>query len=586
MDAPASLLPNGRVLFGASLGPAADRPGRTQFMEFSPDTGSLAKVPGPPDFEISGRSRLLLLPSGQVLFSSKGGLQLYTPDEGPQDVRRPMLHPDAVPQTIAVGSSIRIGDDAWTPTGPRFVRVRHRHTGELAYCPTSSYLGIVGAAGMASAMTDVFFPASLLPGPSDMVVVADGIASEPVAINLTSVGLLPIWASATPLNVPPGSASRGDDRFVAADLDGDGHVEIVIVNNVDGWTGVLKWDGAELGPAWASPSPLNGPAGSWSRGDDRFVAADLDGDGRVEIVVANGKDGWTGMLRWDGAALGLAWASPSPLNGPAGEWKRGRDNFTAADVDGDGRAEIVVANSRDGWTGVLKWDGASLGLVSASARPQRGPARNWRRGRDRLIAADLDGDGQVEIVVANEADGWTSVLKWNGLALAPLWATPSPLSGPAGDWSRGDDDLIAADVDGDGRVEIVIANRKDGWTGLLRWNGAALGLAWASASPLQGPAGDWRRGEDSFTAADVDGDGRVEIVIANEVDGWTGVLKWNGAALVLVWASPSPLDGPAGSWRRGLRDTFIAADVDHDGRVETVVANRTDGWAGLAKWMQ
>jgi hypothetical protein len=38
---------------------------------------------------------------------------------------------------------------------------------------------------------------------------------------------------------------------------------------------------------------------------------------------------------------------------------------------------------------------------------------------------------------------------------------PSPLTGPAGDWDRIDDFLVAADVDGDTQIELVIANNSD-----------------------------------------------------------------------------------------------------------------------------
>lgn len=169
-------------------------------------------------------------------------------------------------------------------------------------------------------------------------------------------------------------------------------------------------------------------------------------------------------------------------------------------------------------------------------------------------------------------------------ALALVQGSTSLHGGAAGNWKPGRDSFIAADVDGDGQVEIVIAGDADGWTGVLKWDGAVLALVSTNTRPLDRPMTKWRNGQDSYTAADVDGDGRVEIVIAGEF-GSTEVLKWSGGALLPMWMSFSPLDGPAGSWRRGP-DTFIAADVDHDGAVETVVANNNDGWAGLLKWMQ
>jgi hypothetical protein len=162
-----------------------------------------------------------------------------------------------------------------------------------------------------------------------------------------------------------------------------------------------------------------------------------------------------------------------------------------------------------------------------SPSPLKGPAGNWNRGIDLLTAADVDGDKLVEIVIANNTDDWTGVLKWQGGALVPIWMSPSPLKGPAGNWNRGIDLLTAADVDGDKLVEIVIANNTDNWTGVLKWQGGVLAPIWMSPSPLIGPVGDWNRGNDIFTAADVDGNGHVDIVIANDSTDWTGVLTWN-----------------------------------------------------------
>ncbi|WP_300611801.1 alpha/beta fold hydrolase [Trebonia sp.] len=70
-----------------------------------------------------------------------------------------------------------------------------------------------------------------------------------------AAGLLPVWMSGTPLQGPAGDWNRGVDGFVAADVDGDGETEIVIYNNTDLWTGVLKWQNGALGPIWMSPRP-------------------------------------------------------------------------------------------------------------------------------------------------------------------------------------------------------------------------------------------------------------------------------------------------------------------------------------------
>jgi C1A family cysteine protease len=414
-----------------------------------------------------------------------------------------------------------------------------------------------------------------------------GIDAGMWAINGIAVttGLVPEWMVPSPISGPAGSWSRGPDIFTAADVDHDGRVEIVIANNNNGWTGLLKWNGSAMAPVWMVPSPIKGPAGSWSRGPDIFTAADVDHDGKVELVIANDSNGWTGVLKWNGSAMAPVWMIPSPIKGPAGSWSRGADIFTAADVDGDGEVEIVIANNANGWTGVLKWNGSAMAPVWMVPSPIAGPPGSWARGPDTFIAADVDGDGKAEIVVANNTDHWTGVLKWNGSALAPVWMIPSPINGPAGSWSRGADSFTAADVDHDGKVEIVVANNSNGWTGVLKWNGSALAPVWMVASPIVGPAGQWARGPDILTAGDVDGDGKAEIVIANNSDDWTGVLKWNGSALAPVWMIPSPITGPIGTWNRGP-DSFTAADTNGDGCDQIVIANNSNGWTGVLMWNQ
>lgn len=166
----------------------------------------------------------------------------------------------------------------------------------------------------------------------------------------------------------------------------------------------------------------------------------------------------------------------------------------------------------------------------------------WNRQDDDVLhaALDLDGDGSQEIPIVNLRTMWTGVLKWSNGALHVPWASASPIDG----WNRSNSDrFLPADVDGDGRQEIVIANNDDGWTGVLKWESGALRVVWASPSPID----QWNRHADYFTSNDIDQDGCDEVAIANFNDGWLGVLKWENGRLHVLWASPSPITGPAGS---------------------------------------
>jgi hypothetical protein len=343
--------------------------------------------------------------------------------------------------------------------------------------------------------------------------------------------------SNTPLTGPAGNWDRQrKDVFAPADVDGDGQTEIVIFNNFnddpnnpDCWTGVLKWQGGALVPIWMTNTSLTGPV-NWDRAPgDEFIVADVDGDGQAEILLANTGFLTTGILKWQDGALVPIWASGTPLPGPAGKWDRGSlDGFYALDINGDGRQEIVIYNP-EGPFGVLAWEGGALVPIFKS------PGAGWHRRWDRFTFADVDGDRQEETAIYHDGSfgGATQVVKWINGALTPIWAQDSPLTGPGGSWTRGDDRFPAADLDGDGQVELVIWAAEDyGNTGVLKWQDGALQLIWMKGYPLSGPAGDWDRGpEDVFVAADVDGDLHQEIVIFNNnldhPDLYTGVLKWN-----------------------------------------------------------
>jgi hypothetical protein len=361
--------------------------------------------------------------------------------------------------------------------------------------------------------------------------------------------LEPVWVDTTGTLMGPASGwIRGPaDVFVSADVDGDGQAEIVIYNNnVDAyddlWTGVLKWQGGVLEPVWVNTSgTLTGPAGDWVREEHDwafgFINADIDGDSQQEVVVYNELTNWTAVLKWQGGALEPVWMNTSGiLTGPVEDWFRaGDDHFLAADVDGDNQTEIIVYGDAVAWTGVLKWqDGALQPVwVNTSGTLTAPDGQVWTRdaGADWFAAGDLDGDRQQEVVIDNILEGWTGGLKWQGGALQPVWVnTSGTLTGPAGDWNRGDvDNFLPADVDGDRHVEVVIWAAKDyGDTGLLNWQNGGVQLIWKKGYPLSGPGGDWDRGpDDVFITADVDGDLQQEIVIYNVSDLWTGVLKWN-----------------------------------------------------------
>jgi hypothetical protein len=167
--------------------------------------------------------------------------------------------------------------------------------------------------------------------------------------------------------------------------------------------------------------------------------------------------------------------SNTPLTGPVPNWNWDRgpaDVFLPADVDGDGQQEIVIYNA-DLYSGVLKWQDGALQLIWLGYTPLTGPVTWDVTAADMRSPADVDGDGQDEIVIYNDLGdvAGTGLLKWQNGALQPIWKSTGPLTGPHNTWDRGIGDLVfALDVDGDHQQEIAIYNIDDLRTGVLKWN--------------------------------------------------------------------------------------------------------------------
>lgn len=275
------------------------------------------------------------------------------------------------------------------------------------------------------------------------------------------------------------------------------------------------------------PAP---PAFEWSRCPAGYcdtgwyaspAAGDVDGDGQVEVI-------WGGyrLMAVDGSSGALEWTWP-----PSGDRGRLWPSPAIADVDGAGGLEIVIANG-SGEVVVLDGEGDPLPAFPADPFPS-GEARS-------LAVADLDGDGDQEIAVARafgtDDDQWT-VLEHSGVERAG-WPQHTGAS-PGYSWGCYNQNLAAADLDGDGRREIVatsdvhyLATFTDG--GIERKASALFGLP-------GGIAKDWSQVGVHFDQT-------------WDIQGWADC------------DAPTPV-----KWRPNLADSApVVADLDRDGTPEIV----------------
>jgi hypothetical protein len=191
-DGPAALLINGNVLCAASS--SAGPP--SYFFEF--DGTNLNPVDGPPEasVELPFESRMLVLPTGQVFFvGATTNIEIYTPSGTYSPDWEPRIQ--SAPSSVSPSGSYVIrghyfngfsqgaayGDDAQSATNYPLVRITNLATGHVFYSRTHDHSSMaVAFGGLVSTHFDV--PGNQELGASSLVVVANGIPSKPIVINV------------------------------------------------------------------------------------------------------------------------------------------------------------------------------------------------------------------------------------------------------------------------------------------------------------------------------------------------------------------------------------------------------------------
>ncbi len=324
-----------------------------------------------------------------------------------------------------------------------------------------------------------------------------------------------------------------------ADIDGDGHFEIVVGD----WGGNRVWalraDGEPV-PGW--PISVGGNVRSTA------AVADLDPSYPGVEIVVGAQDGQVYAWHADGTVV-PGW----PV--VAGDFVE-RSSPAVGDADGDGQLEVFVGSWYDGMAGST---GGIYGFhhdgVPLSGWPQLTAAHVSMVSSPALV--DLNGDGHLEVVSGTyETDG--KIYVWNYLGrVVPGW----PYTIPRGATSSSSvtSSPAIADVDGDGAPDIVCGSTGQcGTVYALKADGSVLpGWPAYTNAPVDGS---------SPVVGDLDGDGSPEIVIGSSASYFPFGCTMDIPKAYVFRADGMTLPGwPVDLWNSGATPSPAIADLSGDG---------------------
>ena len=331
------------------------------------------------------------------------------------------------------------------------------------------------------------------------------------------------WAQTYLYNQATFAAGNSPAAVITADLNGDGRLDLAVVNQTDITVSILlgKTDGTfqpqVTYPTGASPNAI--------------FAADFNGDGHLDLAITNSQANTVSILLGNGDGTFQPKVDFAVGNDP--------DAVVAADFNGDKNIDLAVANNNDGTVSILLGNGngtfQSQSIVTVGLSPES------------IATADFNGDGKLDLATANYHGGSVSVLLGNGngtFGVSNVSVTPNPFA------------VVVADLNNDGKMDILTPDALTRQLDLLLGNGDGTFQAPTTVSLSLIPT--------AVAAADFNHDGKMDLAVALNAGSSNKMvtLLGNGNGTF----QPA-IDGPAAG------SAMTLGDVNGDGQPDVIFCN-------------
>jgi hypothetical protein len=385
-------------------------------------------------------------------------------------------------------------------------------------------------------------------------------ASSAFALNVTALGAgtgpYPATTTITSGGIP-GYYTLTATVFGAGASASPSPTGLVSFLDTSNGSSVMATAALSAGTAGISFTNSSNPGtGSLPQGE---VASDFNGDGKADLAVANENDNTVTVLLGNGDGTFTAVASPSTGTSPIA--------MAVGDFNGDGRADLAVANAGN----ATNPGSSSVTVLLGNGDGTFSPAANLATGLNPISIAvgDFNGDGNADLAVVNYGGNTVTILLGNGDGTFSATAL-SPATGniPYA--------IAVGDFNGDGKADLAVTNVGSSTVTVLLGNGDGT-FTPASVSPTTG------MNPYSITLGDFNGDGKVDMAIVLTIRNTSG--PNNDAISVYLGNGDGTFSGSLLSYESngGGANSIVSGDFNGDGQVDLALVEASDTLMLLGK---